>query len=165
VNIRVADPTLNTFEGIKIFGKKSMFIFDNVVDMDFSSMYPHIIIAFNIAPNTMIAKLIISKSIEDVIKDTMEDLTTIIDDEDDDVETTKKTKKVEDEKYDAGKDFMDNLLTDNLSMFGSKWFNLPTIEELDLELQKTFNISDKTVISIDQHKVDKYYLEKMVINI
>ena len=34
-----------------------MYVFDNVVDMDFSSMYPHIIITFNVAPNTMIGKL------------------------------------------------------------------------------------------------------------
>jgi DNA polymerase elongation subunit (family B) len=64
----VADPMLNSNTGIKVLGMESMFIFDNVVDMDFSSMYPHIIIAFNVAPNCMIGKLIVIKRLKMLLK-------------------------------------------------------------------------------------------------
>ena len=50
-----------------------MYVFDNVVDMDFSSMYPHIIITFNVAPNTMIGKLIIGGDIQEAYKNASED--------------------------------------------------------------------------------------------
>jgi DNA polymerase elongation subunit (family B) len=139
----VADPTLNGYEGIELFGAKSMYVFDNVVDMDFSSMYPHIIIAFNIAPNTMVGKLIIGGSIQEAYKNASED------------------GKVED----AGKDFMDNYLVGNVANMGSKWFGLPNVVELNSMLRKKFNMNNRKRVVLTKAEVEKYFAEPLIIDL
>jgi hypothetical protein len=119
-----------------------MYIFDNVVDMDFSSMYPHIIIAFNIAPNCMIGKLMINTDIQTLINN---------------------LNNYDDEKYDAGKDFVDNMLVKNHSMMGSKWFNLPNTAELDEMIRKEFNIRKKVSEKIDEHYGKQCFVEELII--
>lgn len=119
----VANPKLNWHTGMKIFGKRSMYIYDNVIDMDFSSMYPFIIIAFNIAVNSMIGKLIIDGTISDVM--------TAADDES------------EDKIDDKGKEFMDNYLTENYGNMGSKWFSLPGIYDLDKMVRERFGLDGR----------------------
>lgn len=109
----VADPELNEHTGIEIMGIKSKYAYDNCVDMDYSAMYPHIIISHNIAPNTMIGKVIcqyIPKG------------------------------KEEQEKYDAGQDLVDNLLTDNTLNFGTKWLGLPDGFEIQKMIEDEFGI-------------------------
>ncbi len=101
----VADPELNEHTGITIMGMRSKYAYNNVVDMDYSAMYPHMIITFNISASTMIGKLICPY---------------------------KPKGKEEEEKYDAGQDLVDNLLTDNVLNFGTKWLDLPD----GLEIQK-----------------------------
>ena len=94
-------------------GIKSKYAYDNCVDMDYSAMYPHIIISHNIAPNTMIGKVIcqyIPKG------------------------------KEEQEKYDAGQDLVDNLLTDNTLNFGTKWLGLPDGFEIQKMIEDEFGI-------------------------
>jgi DNA polymerase elongation subunit (family B) len=140
----VANPTLNDFTGIKLFGSKSMYIFDNVVDMDFSAMYPHIIIAFNIAPNCMIGKLIIGGEIQDAYK-----------------AAASKDGKVED----AGKDFMDNLLVGNVANMGSKWFGLPNVVELNAMLRKKFNMNTRKRVVLSEVDVKKYFAEPLIIDL
>lgn len=135
----VGNPLLNSNTGINLFGLQSMFVFDNVIDMDFSSMYPHIIIAFNIERNTMIGKLLIEGFNKDryshkfnydaAIDVEFED----IDDDTEDIDST----------YDAGKDFMDNYLTGDVLTIGSKWFNLPSFDEINKEFRKEFKIKKK----------------------
>jgi DNA polymerase elongation subunit (family B) len=139
----VADPTLNGYEGIELFGAKSMYVFDNVVDMDFSSMYPHIIIAFNIAPNTMVGKLIIGGSIQEAYKNASED------------------GKVED----AGKDFIDNYLVGNVANMGSKWFGLPNVVELNSMLRKKFNMNNRKRVVLTKAEVEKYFAEPLIIDL
>lgn len=132
----VADPKLNSHMGVKIGGIPSKYIFNNVVDMDFSSMYPYIIITFNIAPNTLIGKLIINDTIQGVYNNALDEF---------------------DKKIDLGKDFIDNYMTDNLGMLGKKWFNLPGIEELTDKLEKEFNIKKKRVVNISENSVKQFY--------
>jgi DNA polymerase elongation subunit (family B) len=139
----VADPTLNDFTGIDLFGTPSMYIFDNVVDMDFSAMYPHIIIAFNIAPNCMVGKLIIGGSIQEAYKNASQD------------------GKVED----AGKDFVDNLLVGNVANMGTKWFGLPGIIELNAKLRAKFGMSEKKRVVLSENDVKKYFAEPLIIDL
>lgn len=139
----VADPMLNDFEGIEVFGDKSMFIFDNVVDMDFTAMYPHIIIAFNIAPNCMVGKLIIGGDIQEAYKNASLD------------------GKVED----AGKDFIDNYLTNNVANMGTKWFGLPNVVELNDKIRAHFNLKEKKRVSISKEDIQKYFAEPLIIDL
>ena len=114
----VADPKLNDYKGIDIMGMPSMYAFNNVVDMDFSSMYPHIIIPFNVGPHTMIGKVISPFIPED---------------------------KRDEPKYDAGQDLIDNLIIDNPLNFGTKWLGLPNGIEIDKMIKNKFNINKNTV--------------------
>lgn len=138
----VADPELNSNNGIKLFGNPSKYIFDNVVDMDFSSMYPHIIIAFNIAPNCMIGKLLINKDINDILKELNE---------------------FDDIKYDAGQDFIDNYLINNIPMMGSKWFNLPDVQKLEKMICKKFKINKKQKINFPENNGKLYFVDEIEI--
>lgn len=138
----VADPTLNGNTGIKMFGTESKYIFDNVVDMDFTAMYPHIIIAFNIAANCMVGKLVIDSDYKKIAQEAI-------------------AGKIDD----TGKDFVDNMLTRNPALMGSKWFNLPDIDELDTLVRETFKINTKDQFNVDQNYADKYFVEKVRVNI
>ena len=120
-----------------------MYLFDNVIDMDFGSMYPNIIIAFNIERCTMIFKLVLENVMEDDpydhkfigeqnVNSAAEDF--YEDDEDDGEE------KEVDLAYDAGKDFVDNLLTGDYQSLGTIWFNLPTFDELNKEFKNKFEV-------------------------
>ena len=109
----VADPELNDYMGIEIMGVRSKYAFNNVVDMDFSSMYPNIIIPYNNGPHAMIGK-VISRYIP--------------------------PEKVDEEKYDAGQDLVDNMLIDNPLNFGTKWLDLPDGITLDEMIREEFNI-------------------------
>lgn len=132
---------LNGHNGIKLFGQPSKYIYDNVVDMDFSSMYPFIIISFNIAPNCMVGKLLINAEYNEVLKESLDGN---IDD--------------------MGKDFIDNLLTENPSVMGSKWFSLPKIDTLIEELEKEFGLNhnrEYMQLSIPEGFLDTGYVIKL----
>lgn len=77
-------------------------------------MYPNINITFNIAPNTLVGKINIQGDF-DFVKD-------------------------EDEDYDMGKDFVENMLIKNPCNMGSKWFGLPTFEVLYDEFKSSLNL-------------------------
>jgi len=53
----VANPLLNKPLGILINGVKSKFIFENVIDFDLTSLYPSIILAFNVDATTQIGRV------------------------------------------------------------------------------------------------------------
>jgi len=53
----VADPLLNKPLGLVINGIKSKFIFENVIDFDLTSLYPSIILAFNVDATTQIGRI------------------------------------------------------------------------------------------------------------
>lgn len=96
------DSMLNEFEGLEVFGKKSMFYFGNCIDFDFSSMYPNIMIVFNIFAVCMIGKLFIDKD-----------------------ERFKTYDK------DGGKEFIEDLIAENVHHLGQKWLGLPSFTALN----------------------------------
>lgn len=123
----VGDPELNDHVGTIIFGRPSKYVFEYVVDFDFSAMYPNIIITFNMAPNTLIGKLFVEENPNDLIQKInslkVSDLQDINDEDDEDEDIG----VVID---DMGKDFIDNLLTGDIGSTGAKWFNLPKIDDI-----------------------------------
>jgi DNA polymerase elongation subunit (family B) len=56
----VADPNLVDHIGMEILGNLSKFMFENCIDFDLSSLYPSIIMAFNIAPETCHGRVFIT---------------------------------------------------------------------------------------------------------
>ena len=114
-------------------------------------MYPHIIIAFNIERNTMIGKLII-EGFNDERYDHLfidEEITDVNNEDDEDEDEI-------DSAYDAGKDFMDNYLTNDVLSIGTKWFNLPSFDIINEEFEKEFKIKNKKKYSVK--KID-YFID------
>ena len=132
----VADPKLNGHNGIVIFGAKSKFIYKNVVDFDFSSMYPNMIAAINISRTSMVGKLIIDAGIEDVYK-VYQDIENV---------------------SDKGHSFMEEYLTKHFVTLGKRWFNLPGTEELIREFVKE-QVVDLTEVREAINKMDKGTIE------
>lgn len=102
----VGDPTLNGYNGIKINGVASKYVYKNVVDVDLSSLYPSIIRAFNMAPQTIYFKILIADKVsqyENVYNN---------------------------ERYDRGGDMIDDFESRQYINFAHKWLNLPSYEEL-----------------------------------
>ncbi len=135
----VADPALNSHNGLKLYGaERSKNIFDYVVDMDFSSMYPFIKITFNIAPNCLIGKLIIDDTVTNIAL------------------TYSNENEILEKDEDLGKEFIDNYLIDDVATMGQKWFNLPSFEDMVEDFEKEFSIKEKETIII--HAEDLKYL-------
>ena len=53
----VADPLLNKPLGMILNGSRSKFVFENVIDFDLTSLYPSIILAFNVDATTQIGRI------------------------------------------------------------------------------------------------------------
>jgi hypothetical protein len=101
----VANPNLNKPMGIELNGSPSKFIYKYVNDFDLSSLYPSIILAFNISEVTQYGKIILNQENEDG------------------------------ELEDVGYKFVDNLISKDWTGIGNKWFNLPTIKEVVNEIE------------------------------
>lgn len=127
-------------------GSKSKYIRSWVVDMDFSSMYPNIIITFNIGPNCLVGKLTVN---DKMISDRYN------------------FKEIAEGSYDAGKDFMEAVLSGNVLMTGTRWFNLPDTNTLLKELEVEFGLNKNIKKSINFRKEDceLFNVERIEINI
>lgn len=137
----VADPENNDYCGMEIFGLHSKYVFTNVIDFDFSSLYPSIIITFNIAPNCLIGKLIINESVSDLVTRMVKAMDKANNpDKNDEDELVEKDEFDDDEQVnveykDDGGEFIEDLITNNISLVGNKWFNLPNLEDIIKELE------------------------------
>lgn len=95
------DPELNGYNGLELLGVKSKYLYGGCIDFDFSAMYPNSICSFNIFAECMIGKLFIIDG--DNLKTYDED---------------------------AGKEYVEDLVAGDTLFLGSKWYNLPTFEDL-----------------------------------
>jgi DNA polymerase elongation subunit (family B) len=105
MNDSVGDPKLLMHVGLMLMGLKySSSIFDNVVDFDFTSLYPSIIRLYNIYKATLLGQLVMNP---------------------DDVGD--REKRVVDEKYsrNRGSKYLDDLELNEAIHFCYRWLNLP----------------------------------------
>lgn len=102
------DPMLNDFEGLELFGKKSMFLFGDCIDFDFSAMYPNSITSFNIFAACMVGKLYIDGTFTPTYDE------------------------------DAGKEFVEDMISNQLDHMGEKYFNLPNFEQINKMIEEKF---------------------------
>lgn len=99
------DPELNGENGVELFGKKSKYLYGDSIDFDFSAMYPNSICSFNIFAETMIGKLFIPDG---------------------------ETIKAYDD--DAGKEFIEDMISHDVLHLGTKWYGLPNYQDLVSEI-------------------------------
>lgn len=125
----VGDPNLNAPCGIKLIGnKQSMFIFENVFDEDFSSLYPSIIQAFNLDKNTQVGKFFLE---DEEIKEKLlykygyQGLFQV-----------SKNEEAEGAQSlsDLGPTLVDSLMSHDWNRIGDKYFNLPLTSDMIKEL-------------------------------
>jgi DNA polymerase elongation subunit (family B) len=109
----VGDPLLNGHNGMEINGRQSKYIYENVIDYDFSSMYPNIICSFNIFTSTQYGRLLIPDKVYDG------------------------ENPLKQGNYDRGGEFMDNYHTHDFIQTGTRWFNLPSIENMIYDIEKS----------------------------
>lgn len=89
----------------KIDGR-SIFIIDNMIDMDFASLYPSLIGEFNTAANTQIGRIMIPHKVY------------------------KNENAYNLENYSRSGEFIDNLVTDNIIEYCCRWFRLGNILDI-----------------------------------
>ena len=140
----VGDSELNSHTGIKIMGLRSKYIYKWVVDMDFSSMYPNIIIALNISAETMVGKLVINDFVP--------------------LNRYNEGEYIEG-KYDAGKDFMESMLVGNIPMMGKTWFNLPSYEKIVDLAKAKLGVDKMKNLNISKDAHVKYFADKVIIEV
>lgn len=122
----VADPELNEELGMPVFNRPSKYIYKSVADMDFTGMYPAVIRAFNVAPNTMFGKLVIEGDKEVAFVNAERAL--------------EHGAKIDD----PAKVFVDNYLTGNVVNTAAKFFGLPTTSTLRERYAERFTRSTTT---------------------
>ena len=106
------DPELNGENGIILFGKRSKYLYGDSIDFDFSSMYPNSICSFNIFAATMIGKLFIDGG--DKLKTYDED---------------------------AGKEYVEDMITKDINHLGHKWYGLPNYQDLVAEVVSSLKLA------------------------
>ena len=125
-------------------GQRSKYIRDYVVDFDFSSLYPSIIIGFNISPATMVGKLFIpDKQVVDKYS----------------------APEIAKDKYDSAKDFMEGVLSQNYLMLGTRWFNLPYTDKIFKDFEEYFNKRKINYIQMNDNEYKCYRPERLNIDI
>lgn len=131
----VGDPSLNDYCGVKdSAGHKSKFLFANVFDEDFSSLYPSIIRAYNLDKNTQVGKFFL---IDNEIKQNLiekygyGDLFAVSKNEEGNADADASSS-------DLGPTLVDSLVSHNWSRIGEKYFNLPSTTDLIKNLKSSF---------------------------
>lgn len=126
----VGEPLLNDDCGLPDpSGKPSMYLYANVFDEDFSSLYPSIIQAFNLSPNCQLGKFFLLDShIKDKLTDRGFDglFITSKNDEGTGAESTN----------DVGPFLADFLESEDWTAIGEDYFDLPSAEDLIAELKE-----------------------------
>ena len=124
----VGDPTLNSVKnGMLVNGVKNKYVRKYVIDFDFSSLYPSIKIAHNIAPHTLVGKISLNEKVYDRY-------------------TAFEMNNDKGDMYDSGKDIMENLLCQNPVMTGVRWMNLPNMMEILEMVAKEFGKDSSKII-------------------
>jgi DNA polymerase elongation subunit (family B) len=122
----VLDPNLNLPDnGVVLNGKPSKFLFESVFDVDFSSLYPSIIMAYNLDNTTQVGKFFLN---DDHIKDNL------VSKHGYDFSTQEDINN-----EDLGPTFIDSLQSFDVSRIGEKYMDLPSTEDLVAKIEKIKN--------------------------
>jgi DNA polymerase elongation subunit (family B) len=128
----VADPNLNLPDnGVVLNGRPSKFLFEAVFDMDYSSLYPSIIRAYNLDKNTQVGKFFL---VDEHIKNKLVNQYGYDG-------LFEESKNIQAEGVGSGAVDIANTLTDSLMSFnfskvGEKYFDLPSTEDLIKKIEQ-----------------------------
>lgn len=147
----VADPELNEKEGIEIIkGKPSKYVYKNVCDQDFSSLYPSILRAWNLDSLHIIGKFYCIdgqtkskiksqfgyKNMFNLSKKDDDNINEEVDDDSDDLIDDLSDDNTGLETNDLGPVISDAIMSQQWSRVGELFFNLPSTEKLINKIKK-----------------------------
>ena len=116
----VGDPFHNSEEAMmKINGRPTMMA-ENMIDFDYSALYPSIILENNLAMNTQVGKINIENDIHD--------------NEHHDMYTSSDVEA----KYSRSGEFLDNLMSDNILEFCKRWLHLGDIYDIIKDMEEYY---------------------------
>ena len=108
----------NDFSKVKSVDGRSLWISDNLIDFDFKSLYPSIIIGNNIAPNTQVGRIDIDHKVYE----------------------NENAYFIEETKYSRGGEFVENFVTDNTLEFCHRWLHLANVKEFLDDIEEFYNL-------------------------
>lgn len=97
----------DSYSKLKIDGRP-IWLCDNLQDYDYKSLYPSVMLEFNIAPNTQIGKIVIPEKVYE----------------------HENTYHIPELQYSRGGEFIENMVTDNEIEFCKRWYNLAGFQEI-----------------------------------
>lgn len=118
----VADPKYNGYTGMELYGRKTNNVFANGIDFDMTAFYPSSIFAMNIDPSTLIFKTIMPIDQYECVGG--------------DLVFRGITGDMFERGDDGAKECIDNFQTGNYMSTGTKWFNMPDVNEVYRRLKK-----------------------------
>lgn len=126
----VGDPNLNDACGVDdTTGHPSKFVYENVFDEDFSSLYPSIIRAYNLDKNTQVGKFFLLN--DDIKRKLVNEFgygDLFVTSKNDEADGSGNTN-------DIGPTLVDSLTSQNWSRIGEKYFDLPSTTEMIKDLK------------------------------
>jgi len=133
----VADPNLNLPDnGMILNGKPSKFLFENVFDLDFDSLYPSIIIALNLDRDTQVSKFYLADQhikTKLITKYHYNELFAIS--KNVEADSDKENDEYDGSSDDLGPTLVDAMISFDFVKLGEKYFDLPSTEDLIEELE------------------------------
>jgi len=126
----VADPRqLNDYSRLRIYGR-AVDVFANLVDFDYSSLYPSIIREMNIAPHTQIGMLIIAAKVHE------------------------KENKRKLDNWTRASAFMEDIQSQVWLEINSRWFHLADYTQLYNEIIEFFNTKMNPIYGLRTYTMD-----------
>ena len=119
----VGDPSHNSVMAFIMVNGVPTLLASNLIDFDFSALYPSICLEFNLAPNTQIGRLVIPEQIHDQEHSTMY------------------TSDEDSANYSRGGEFLDNMMSGNILEFCRRWLGLGDIYDVINDIGEYFNFN------------------------
>ena len=149
----VGDPLHNSDEVMIHINGKPTLLSDNVVDFDYSSLYPSIILENNLAPNTQIGKVIIEDPTNPNKQFSLNEHQDMYSSDD------------EIARYSRGGEFLENLMCGNPLEFGRRWMGLGDIHQVIDDIREFYKFNEYTGKPMDREPGDIITLRKKGVNI
>ena len=109
----------------------------------FSSLYPSIILQFNLAPNTQIGRIVIPEQVHDKEHHAMYS-----------------SDEYDVAKYSRGGEFLDNYMSQNILEFANRWLHLGDIYDVIDDIREYYNFNKYSGRPIDWDPRNVFYSTK-----
>ena len=146
----VGDPLHNSEKPMVHINGKSTLLADNVIDFDYSSLYPSIILENNLAPNTQIGKILIEDPTNPSKTFSLEEHQDMYSSSD------------EIARYSRGGEFLENLMCNNPLEFGRRWMRLGDIHQVIEDMREYYQFNGYTGMPIDNDEIVYFVKDSMV---